>query len=386
MFGPPTELRREPYVEMAAAPNNPAYYERYFANLPIDIEEIHLAKNDRLLHGEMTQVPDLSRFTRLVRISFIDMGLVELGELPPNLTHLDVYGNLLELLPAMPTTLVELNCAANLLKLIPRLPSGLINQYCNTNRLKFIPRLPLLLVRFACSENLLYHLPEVAHLVYLDFLYCDSNRLAYLPILPGSITSLCCGRNPMRFLPEDLPDGLTNLNCNNAMLERLPALPANLIWLNVEGNRLTRIPTLPPTLWDLSVSNNRLVAIPQLNDAIIGVNCGNNNLTSFPVINANLIHISYHNNPIVHLVAIDNHRQGWLPTRQIRAMQRFRTVFYTLKFKAKFRAWLWTTVRERQARERYSPENLNAFLAAHADIELEDALDIFFEGNPFDLN
>lgn len=379
MFGPPGVLSRFPRAETAAAPNRPEYYERYFANLPLDTEEIRLAKQDRLMHGPMTRVPDLTRFTRLVRLSLINMEIVHLGELPQTLTHLDVYGNQLELLPEMPPNLIELNCANNALRLIPRLPSGLIDLYCNNNRLKFIPRLPPRLVRFSCSDNLLYHLPELVHLVNLDLLYCDNNRLAYLPILPGLITSMCCGRNPMRFLPTELPAELTNLNCNNAMLESLPALPANLIWLNVEGNRLTRIPALPPTLWDLSASNNQLVAIPKFNDELIGVTCGNNNLTSFPVINARLIHISYHNNPIDHLFEIDNHRQGWLPTRQIRAIQRFRSVFYTLKLKSKFRRWLWTTVRERQARERYSPANLFAFLAEHADMELEDTLDIFFD-------
>jgi hypothetical protein len=98
----------------------------------------------------------------------------------------------------------------------------------------------------------------------------------------------------------------------------------------------------------------------------------------FPVLNTNLFRISYHNNPIENTFELDIRYGAPTQTKQIRIIQKFRWRFFALKMKPKFVAWLWTA-RRNMAERKYSPDRLEEFLAENTDMELEEALEIFFK-------
>ena len=60
------------------------------------------------------------------------------------------------------------------------------------------------------------------------------------------------------------------------------------------------------------------------------------------------------------------------------ALNRFRELFYALKYKQKFRDLLWTKVREPKIRAKYHPDNLVNLLEQHGDLDI-DELDTLME-------
>ena len=53
-------------------------------------------------------------------------------------------------------------------------------------------------------------------------------------------------------------------------------------------------------------------------------------------------------------------------------IKRFREVFYTLKFKQRFRFILWEKVRLPKIQNKYHPDNLNKMLELHGDIGIDE--------------
>jgi hypothetical protein len=48
--------------------------------------------------------------------------------------------------------------------------------------------------------------------------------------------------------------------------------------------------------------------------------------------------------------------------RVIERIDKFRFVYYCLKYKDRFRKWLWINIREKKAIQKYAPENLAKLL------------------------
>jgi hypothetical protein len=61
---------------------------------------------------------------------------------------------------------------------------------------------------------------------------------------------------------------------------------------------------------------------------------------------------------------------------KINIMIRFKELFYTLKYKNKFRHWLWVHIREPKIRNKYHPDNLIKLLEDRENLTL-DELDEF---------
>jgi hypothetical protein len=57
-------------------------------------------------------------------------------------------------------------------------------------------------------------------------------------------------------------------------------------------------------------------------------------------------------------------------------MIRFKELFYALKYKSKFRNWLWVHIREPKIRNKYHPDNLIKLLEDRENLTL-DELDVF---------
>jgi Leucine-rich repeat (LRR) protein len=131
-----------------------------------------------------------SRITGVLLVS--NMGLEELPELPPNLTHLYCWSNKLRHLRDLPKSLTHLYCGGNYLTELPELPAGLSHLYFLENNIKVLPRIPPNLKELYCDSNNLTSLPNLEH---LEVLSCSKNSLASLPDLPA-LTTLYCEENP----------------------------------------------------------------------------------------------------------------------------------------------------------------------------------------------
>ena len=57
---------------------------------------------------------------------------------------------------------------------------------------------------------------------------------------------------------------------------------------------------------------------------------------------------------------------------QIEIINKFRELFYTLKYKKQFQYLLWERIREPKIRNKYHPSNLMAMLEEKEDITLDE--------------
>jgi len=115
-----------------------------------------------------------------------------------------------------------------------------------------------------------------------------------------------------------------------------------------------------------------LIKLPPLNVNLEILNCIRNRITSLPEINNNLEELYCSYNPIFDVIF--NTYELSITRRDVKILNNFRRTFYTLKYKGKFRRWLWN-VREKIAMDRYSPANLEALLSQVEEEEFEEVLD-----------
>jgi len=80
--------------------------------------------------------------------------------------------------------------------------------------------------------------------------------------------------------------------------------------------------------------------------------------------------MDYINNPIYDIINsndIDKIKQ------KLRVLNQFRYLYYSFKFKNRFRDWLWVKIREPKIREKYSYDYLVANL--HEETDLDELLE-----------
>lgn len=125
------------------------------------------------------------------------------------------------------TKMMTLYCEHNdLIELPDNLQDSLFILYCHFNKLTYLPMsLPISLKCIYCSFNNLTYLPEnICNLVNLLHLNCCENNLTKLPELPNTLKELDCSHNKLIILPEKLPDCLEYLNCMCNNLTELPEI------------------------------------------------------------------------------------------------------------------------------------------------------------------
>ena len=202
------------------------------------------------------------------------------------------------------------------------------------------------LKEFYCSDNKLKSLPTLPQ--SLEVLYCSKNKLKSLPTLPQNLKKLYCSANKLTSLPTTLPQGLETLYCSDNQLTSLPDLTRlkNLKELYCYKNQLTSLPTLLQTLETLYCFDNQLTYLPTLPEKIVFI-CWNN--------------------PIWDILNNDN--SSLIKVKQnIKIVNNFRHLNYSLQFKKKFIKWLWKS-REKQIMEKYHPKYLLDNLEENTDLD-----------------
>lgn len=168
---------------------------------------------------------------------------------------------------------------------------------------------------------------------------------------------------------DSLPENIEVINVSHKGLTYLPNLSRlkNLKTLYCECNQLTSLPSLHlnEKLEYLACNNNQLTYL-HVNEKLEYLNCQNNQLTSFRL-NEKLEIIRYNNNPICEIIG------GTNAIKKLNILNNFRYLYYSLKYKKRFRDLLWVKIREPKIREKYSHDYLVKNL--HEDTDLDELLE-----------
>jgi hypothetical protein len=197
------------------------------------------------------------------------------------------------------------------------------------------------------------------------------------------------------YINKKLPKNGTNIDISyidisyEKVRKKLTYIPnllqfKNLISLSCQNNELTSLPELPNSLENLNCKNNQLLSLPKLPENLLELRCSYNKLTSLPELN-NIAYIAIVGNPIydficsLKMIEDDYDSNGEIITRyfddyeyyrntikqNLKILNRFRFLYYSLKFKNKFRDWLWKKVREPKIQKQFHPSRLLELLKDH---------------------
>lgn len=237
---------------------------------------------------------------------------------------------------------------------------------------QYLDSLPSNIREIQLQEKNLKWLPDLTRFTQLRLFSCSNNKLTSLPALPDSLETLFCSNNILTNLPA-LPLSLKELYCDNNKLTSLPLLPDNVLFtINCSNNQLTILPKIPDSLYMLYCYNNQINYIPEGKGMKI-LNCYNNPIYE----RIEYIRINYILSPFkltVNYPSMSNYDFYTSNIKMLHKFIKFQETFYTIKYKNKFKKWLWD-IRERKAIDKYSPENLLAILEKTKDEDYQDILD-----------
>jgi len=249
---------------------------------------------------------------------------------------------------------------------LPVATTHIVIEYRNLSQLPDLSRFTHL-QELRCGHNNLMEIPSLPYT--LIRLYCSFNKLTRLPSLPPNLESLACDNNEITHLPR-LPDKLEILSCDNNEITHLPNLN-NLKFLYCTNCKLSSLPEINNRLHALFCENNQISELPYLNN-LSTIYCGNNNINNFPE-SRDLVKLICNNNPIWEVFSKHVYHNNL--SYEARTLNKFRHLFYSLKYKGKFRRWLWIQ-KEKIAMEKYSPANLEILLLdVEDDNKFHEALD-----------
>ena len=144
------------------------------------------------------------------------------------------------------------------------------------------------------------------------------------------------------------------------------------------------LPELNEKLKKLICRSNLLTSLPQLNIELQELMCSNNNITSFPEINEKLNCLNYDENPLPDIFMRTpeydedpyyyNFNNAVAMRKKVKVYNRFRFMFYAIKFKKQFNKWLWKS-REKKIKAQFSPEKLHELLEQNKGENLENILE-----------
>ena len=266
----------------------------------------------------LTELPDLSKLINISELNCSNNQLTSITSFPPNVIVINCSNNQLTSLPSFPLGVkphFKINCSNNKLTSLPTLPFGISELNCSNNQLTSLPDFP-------CYSN-----RDFNHLVTIN---CSNNKLTSLPNLPYELRHLNCSNNQLYSLPTLEGGCLSSLDCSNNKLTSLPAIPQNLL------------PNQPQNYYKsfelFDCSNNQLTSLPYIHKFNnIPVICINNKLDST---NLPDCYVTIHFKPSLTPIKEEEHiikKEEPIPNKKnIRIINKFKHLYYSLKFKKHF--------------------------------------------------
>lgn len=294
----------------------------------------------------------------------IDLGSLKLEYLPSlkrfsKLKLLDISNNQLHHLPELPEGLDVLYCHRNQLTSLRNVPSTVTILMADCNKLKRISSEEIPSVKYLCvAQNQIERI--VGFPQRLEYFYACANEFNSLPPFPDTLTTINVSDNDLVELPT-LPPFLWKLYCDrNARLSRLPNIPSTLRFLQCFRCRLSRIPRLP--------------------DGVVNLDMADNPIRIMENIPTGLLHRISGNIPLFDVIAPRNLENAFLTWMEImdicrsnlQTLNRFRELYYAIKFKAQFRRWMWNKHRIARIERDNHPDRLREALDAAEEEDGED--------------
>ena len=196
----------------------------------------------------------------------------------------------------------------------------------------------------------------------------------YLNSLPDDTTKIDVSGRNLTYLPDLYRfKKLKYLNCSYNELTSLPPLNENLEALYCYNNQLISLPHLNENLEALHCYNNQLTSLPPLNEKLEWLECAENQLTSLPSLNEHLKGLCINFTPIYNLIInlndeldLEYHLKEL--NKILKIINKFRDIYYHLKFKKHFIKWLWKS-KEKKIMEKYHPKYLWENLEENTDLD-----------------
>jgi len=216
-----------------------------------------------------------------------------------------------------------------------------------------------------CGNNDILELPEFNE--ELQILYCYNNSLSFLPEFNENLEVVFCSNNRLTSLPR-FSKNLHTLYCNQNFIKEIPYLNEKLIILHCQNNLLTKLPALNYHLQILFCHNNQINYIPPFNEYLRIFNASYNQIYSLPDFPDTIEQIYIYHNPINRIIP-PNHSDFSNMKKNIKIMNKFRFLFYSLKCKKQLMKILWEKVREPLIMKKYHPSKLLDYLNEEKDMD-----------------
>lgn len=272
---------------------------------------------------------------------------------------------------SLPEDVTEINVGNRNLEYLPSLArfKKLDRLLCANNRLKSLPEFNESLTFINCDHNQLMYLPEFNRHRNLTFINCSYNQLTYLPEFNKCLSTIICGNNKLTYLPE-FNFLLKVVSCSNNQLTYLPEFNVHLRRMCCNDNLLTSLPRFNERLTSINCDNNKLTYLPKFHAKLDFILCEKNLLTSLPRLNKKLGMIGFTGNPVCEIVKDrETDILSKKMKKEIEILNNFHHLYYSLKYKTRFRDWLWVKVREPKIIQKYHPNNLIKMLDEGRELE-----------------
>ena len=225
-------------------------------------------------------------------------------------------------------------------------------------------------------KNITY-IPSLSRFYNLQHLYCNRNKLTSLPELNSSLQFLNCSYNHLTSMPEISHTSLTGLKCSYNKLTSLPKFNSSLKILDCSYNQLTSLPELNCNLKHIICNVNKLTSLPNLNDCLYEFDCSHNPLTEIPTLKYSLRHLTYYytnipynllKNQTFNYIQLNEQKINEINHNTV-LIKHCKFTYMCVKYKQKFRDWLWIKVRLPKIEQKYHPDVLDGMLKDNDDIE-----------------
>lgn len=282
-----------------------------------------------------------------------------------NLKNLDISFNLLKHLPEMPEGLTWLMCTCNRLTSLEGIPSTVHTILADQNRIRsFSWRFPSLknVCLIANRIKTVGALPP-----NLESCFIGYNHIQCFPDLPETLQVLSCGHNDLIELPSRLPASLQTLFCEfNPRLSALPDIPHDLVSLSVRGCNISRLPRLPDTISTLEFHDTPVVQMVNLPLYLFNYYQVMENTPIGEIIRPTAAAFTAERSlSVAELLDICR--------ANLHKLNRFRELYYSLRYKRQFWKWLWNKYRITRIERAYHPDRLRERLeqegGEEADLE-----------------
>ncbi len=309
---------------------------------------------------------------------------IDPNELPKQLTHFTSKWGRLTHITWLPDTLIYLNLSNNSIEHIDYFPKFLKTIKLQSNKLQSLPQLPPELTKLDCSVNLLNKLPILPHT--LTYLRAEMNTITEIPTFPPQLVVCKIFGNSLTHLPT-FPDTIKHIDCGFNSISRLPPIPHGTITLNCESNaNIVELNNIPNTLKELHISRTSIKILPKIPLYMSAFNFKFTPLywdflchisVIYPS-NINLYHDTFmYEDSFITIDGITNLMEYSIVF--LNKLSRFREQYYLMKYRDKFRYWLWEKVRRPTIEDKYSPANLKLLLDTMENSEDEEEFNKIME-------